>query len=435
VETQKTVGLYMDSATVLADPGYLPALQEQIGLNLVILGFGGQLPQRVLDLSPYDAIPPTEEGLRSLLARHIDGEPSATSLTSVLQTAGPHMHQGGDDAQLRQAMAHIKGLGMRVWLLGGGWTANDFDVVMFCPSKERINVWYEAVYTHMATEYGADGVDITHARYPMTSYPRGMFVCTCDDCAATAAEMGFDMARMVADIHAARQQLAAGLLPAMAAQLRGALGATDAFQVLGMPAGVHEWFTFRARLLERNLTRIRDAVHRAAGDDFVFGTDTYPASLAMFVGHDQTRWHHFSDFASPLVSHLDIFPMQTMAAWTGFLRELSPRWAEQDVLALLYRMVGYDGMGLPEEVARFALGEPDCEFRNMPLVDFVLRDTAKARLYLDPDIPSYPIIQGGGDPHLWPRAAIEQIVQGIEDQGHQGYMLQGTRSLMDWPAP
>jgi hypothetical protein len=433
VETQQTVGLYLDTATILNNPGYLEALQEQLGLNLVILGFSGQLPQHVLDLSPYDSLPPTDTGLQQLLARHIDGRPSATSLESVRQTAGPHMHLGGSDAQLRQAIEQIQRLGIRVWLLGGGWTANDFDVVMFCPSKERINRWYEAVYTHMATQYGVDGVDITHARFPMTSFPRGMFLCTCEDCAAAADSLGFDMAHMVADIHSARERLAEGVLLRLAPQFSHGLGAIDLFQLLGMPSGVCDWFTFRARLLERNVARFRAAVHAAAGEDFVFGIDTYPASLALFVGHDQTRWDRFSDFASPLVSHLDIFPMQTLAAWTRFLLELCPQWNETDALRLLYRLVGYDSLGLPDRIAQFVLGQPDCEFRNMPLAEFVLLDTAKARLCLPPDMPSYPIIQGGGSPHLWPRAAIDTIIQGIREQGHQGYMLQGAQRLVDFP--
>jgi len=48
---------------------------------------------------------------------------------------------------------------------------------MFCPNDAQVNAWYEAVFTHMATQYGVEGVDITHARYPMTSEPRGMFLC------------------------------------------------------------------------------------------------------------------------------------------------------------------------------------------------------------------------------------------------------------------
>jgi hypothetical protein len=433
MSTDQTVGLYLDAGTILRHPGYLETLQERLGLNLVILGFTGQVPQQVLDLSPFDGAPPSDDRLHSLLCRHLDGRPSATSLERVRHSSGPHLHLGGNDAELRQAIAQIRRLGIRVWLLAGGWTANDFDVVMFCPSKEPVNRWYEAVYTHLATAYGVDGVDVTHARYPMTSFPRGLFLCTCEDCHRTARELGYEMPRMIEEIQAARTRLAGMSGSRLAAVLQRAMGATDVFQALGMAAGVYDWFAFRSRLLERNLTRFREAVHRAAGPDFVFGADTYPASLAMFVGHDQTRWDWFSDFASPLVSHLDLFPMQTLTVWADFLRGLWPGLGEAEALGLLYRLLGYDALGLPSRIADFALGQPDCEYRNVPLVEFVLLDTAKARAYLPPGIPSYPIIQGGGAPHQWPRQDIEAIIAGLHEQGHQGYMLQGTASLVDFP--
>jgi hypothetical protein len=125
--------------------------------------------------------------------------------------------------------------------------------------------------------------------------------------------------------------------------------------------------------------------------------------------------------------------MQTLTVWADLLRTLCPGLGEAEALGLLCRLVGYDSLGLPTRIVDFALGQPDCEFRNVPLVEFVLLDTAKARLYLPPEIPSYPIIQGGGAPHRWPRQDIEAIIAGLQEQGHQGYMLQGTASLVDFP--
>jgi len=431
----QTVGLYLDAGSVVAWPGYLEALQERIGLDLVIVGFSGELPDQVQRLSPYDHAPPSDECLRGLLCRHLDGSTGATSLDPVRNSVGPHVHMGGDDAQLRRAIARAKKLGLRVWLLAGGWTANDYHVAMFCPGQEAINDWYEAVYVHLARAYGADGLDVTHARYPMTSYPRGLFLCTCSACARTAAAMGYDMPAMCADLRAARGTLARLDGRRLAAALQRGMGIADAHQALGLAAGVWQWFTFRTRLLARNLARFRAAVHAAAGAQFTFGADTYPASLAMFVGHDQTRWDQFSDFASPLVSHLDIFPMETLVTWARFLLSLWPGLAETEALRLVYRLLGYDGLSLPDTIAGFALGAPDCEFRNVPLAEMVLLDTGKARACLPPGTPSYPIIQGGGAPHCWPRSAIERIVSGLQAQGHQGYMLQGTGSLMAWPEP
>jgi len=93
-------------------------------------------------------------------------------------------------------------------------------------------------------------------------------------------------------------------------------------------------------------------------------------------------------------------------------------------------MTGYDSLALPETIAQMAIGEDDCEYRNIPLRELLALDMAKARLTLPAGMPSYPIIQGGGAPHLWPRLIIEGIIEDATRLGHQGVMLQGTSSLL-----
>jgi hypothetical protein len=427
------IGIYGSTSMVLETPGYLDLLQQHLGLNVIILGFSGQLPEQVLRTSPFDGTPPSAETLRSLLCQHLDGRPSSEKLDSTRGHIGPHVSATGDDATLRRAIDQAQRMGLQVWLLAGGWTSSDFDVVMFCPGQERVNRWYEAVYSHLASDYGVAALDITHARFPMLSYPRGMFLCTCDHCARAAQELGYDMARMTAALRETRERLAGMPVDRLVPIMAHAAGLGDVIQALGAGHGVIEWFTFRAELLSRNLERFRQAVRAAAGESFVFGVDTYPASLSLYVGHQHSRWAECSDFASPLVSHVDIFVTQALAEWAGFLQGLIPGLGESDALDILYRLTGYDGLGMPRTVAEFALGEPDSEFRHVPLVDLVGRDLDKARLYLPETLPSYPIIQGGGAPHDWPREAIEAILHRSYGAGHNGVMFQGTRSLVEYP--
>lgn len=427
---KKRIGIYLTPQVILGNPGYLEVLRDQLGLNLLVLVWNGELPPEVLAQSPYDGAPPTPENVRSLIARHLDGQPSTDKFTSAMKSVGPHVSAGGNDQEVRAAIQVAKGVGLEIWLMGGMYTASDFDVLMYCPSKEQNNRWYEAVYTYLATGYGVDGLDITHARYPMTSYPRGLFLCTCDDCAHSAAGLGYDMEAMQADIQQAWTRLKQIDGRRLAAVARHDMGPFDYLQLLGMRPGVVQWFKFRSELLARNVQRFRNAVHRAAGEEFIFGTDTYPASLSMLVGHNLSRWSEFSDFASPLLSHVDIFPMQTLTEAAQFVRRLYPAVSEAEALQMVYRFAGYDGLQLPDSIAAFALGEPDCEFRNIPLRDFVALDMAKARLYLPADIPSYPIIQGGGAPWLWPREIVEAVMAAALELGHDGYIFQGTKSLV-----
>lgn len=432
VEKKKRVGLYLDADVIVRNPDYLSVLRDQIDLNLLVLMYKGELSADVLAQSPFDGTPPSPDNVRSIIARHLDGNPSARKLDNAMQSVGPHVAAGGDDQATREAIRIAHDAGLEIWFMGGAWTASDYDVLMYCPSKEVNQRWYEAVYTYLATDYGVEGLDITHARYPMTSYPRGLFLCTCDDCARSAAELGYDMAAMKADIqdaYARLQQIDGKRLAALA---RESMGPFDYMQLLGMRPGVFQWFTFRSELLGRNLSHLRDAVHAAAGDDFIFGADTYPASFSMLAGHNLSRWSEFSDFASPLLSHVDIFPMRTLTVSAQFLGSVYPELSEAERLQIVYRFAGYDSLAMPDTIADFALGEPDCEFRNIPLVDLVTLDMAKARLYLPEDIPSYPIIQGGGAPHDWPRADIETLMRNALDLGHDGYIYQGTTSLLDF---
>jgi hypothetical protein len=432
MERKKRVGLYLDPKTVLRNPGYLEALQKAVGLNLIILSYTGQLSQDVLALNPFDGAPPSDQRIRALITRDIYGRVIATSLEPAQISLGPHMGRHGDDKELSAAMQEIHSKGIEVWLLGGGWQGSDYKLLGYCPSKEENNRWYEAVFAYMARSYGAEGVDVTHARYAMTSEPAGLWACACPDCAHTAGELGYDMGQMVADIKAAYARLRHIDGQRLVDALGTGMGFFDLMQVLGLRAGVWQWFEFRARLLARNLKRFRDTVHATAGRDFVFGSDTYPASQSMFVGHDHSHWSEFSDFASPLLSHADIFCTKPMHDWARFLLRLYPRISERDALQVIYRLLGYDNLGMPSNLAGFALDAPDREYRNIPLVDVIVRDMAKARLYLGDDIPSYPIIQGGGAPSDWPRQIIDALIAGAAQWGHDGVIFQGTNALVDY---
>ncbi len=426
------IGLYLGLQEVLHNPGYLEALQQGMGLNLVILGFSGEVPPEVMALNPFDGQPPSDERILSLITRDLDGRPVARKLDSARHSLGPHTGPGGNDRELREAIGRLHALGIEVWLLAGCWVSSDYDLVMYCPSNEAVNRWYEGLYAHIAAAYGAEGLDITHARYPMLSELPGMMTCTCDNCARTAASMGYDMLAMVAALRGVGRTLQHLDKRYLLDLSRLSMGPFDYCQLLGLDKGVAQWFRFRADLLLRNIARFRSAVHAAGKPGFIFGADTYPASLSMFAGHDYTRWSQHSDFSSPLISHVDIFVTKAMVLWARFLQQLIPDLQETEALRIVYRFMGYDSLALPSDYAHFALGEPDCEFRHVPLRELLALDMAKARLYLSPGIPCYPIIQGGGAPHLWPREIVDRTMEDAWALGHEGVIFQGTKNMVSF---
>ena len=114
------------------------------------------------------------------------------------------------------------------------------------------------------------------------------------------------------------------------------------------------------------------------------------------MGHNHAAWGTFSDFASPLVSHISVFVCDTLMVWARFLRELQPALSEAEALQAVYRFVGYDEVGLPASIAGYELDHPERLAHVLPLEDLILCDLIKARLWLSPELPSYPIIHGTG---------------------------------------
>ncbi|MFH1570123.1 MAG: hypothetical protein ABIL09_19175 [Gemmatimonadota bacterium] len=418
-------GIYLGAAQVLANPDYVPRLRDRIGLNLAIVSYAGAVPPEVVAKSPFDGTPLSDACLHALVARHLDGGPvDPQEFDLVRAEVGPSVRQA-DDAAFRQALAQLRGDGVEIWICASSWTHRR---LMYCPSNPAVQEWFEAYYRYLATGYDADGIDLTHARFPMGSFPRGLLACTCTDCTAAAARLGYDMAQMTAALRAAHGRLAGLDGRRLAAAAAQGLGPFDLWQALGFETGVADWFRCRCDLLGQQLARSRQAVKGAAGADYVFGTDTHPASLASFVGHDHTRWAAFSDFASPLVSHISAFVCDTLIVWARWLRAQQPALTEAEALQAVYRLVGYGDLELPTSIAGYELDHPERLAHLLPLEELILCDLTKARLWLPPEVPSYPIIHGTG----WPRPAIDAIVRRAAAAGHDGIMWQGTDELMEY---
>ena len=418
-------GIYLTTNVVLKYPDYVERLRDVIGLNTVVISFTGEMSQEVLALSPFGGRTPTDEELAALVLRHFDGRPvDPLEYDRARDLCGPGVAASGDDAAFRKAVGQLKDAGLNVWTYGGAWTIRR---LMFCPSREDVQAWLEAACVYWVTQYDLDALDITHFRYPMASFPLGLFGCTCSSCTAAAAELGYDMEAMVADLKSAREGLRKLDGARLAEVIRLGFGFFDVIHALGLRSGVLDWVRFRCDLLTRNLARFRAAVHAAAPGK-AFGTDTYPASMALTAGHNLLRWGEMADFASPLVSHISAFICNTFIEWARFLQEEIPDLGEEDALQLVYRFNGYDGMGLPETIAAYGADESATLAYRIPTADLVLRDLVKTKLYLPPDMPSYPIVHGEG----WPRETIDRIVGEARRLGHNGIVWQGTEELMEY---
>jgi hypothetical protein len=421
------VGIYLGTDVILQHPDYLRQLQSQIGLTTVVLSFTGDLPEDVRRKSPFAQSPPTEEQLTDLVMKHMDGQPvDPREFARAQDSMGPGLGARGDDESYRAAIATLRELGLDVWLCGSSWTIRR---LMFCPSRSQTGDWFEAVYRYWAKEYDIDALDLTHARYPMGSFPLGLFGCTCTHCQMKAAEMGYDMPAMLAGLRAVGERLRELDGGRLGECVRLGIGFFDVVQALDLSSSVLDWFRFRCELLRTQLTRYRNAVHAESGGRILCGGDTFPASMSLTAGHDHRRWADHFDFASPLVSHISAFVVNTLVEWAQFLQEqVGPELDEADALATIYRFCGYDGMGLPESYDEINIEAAGTLAERVPVADLVIRDLAKAKLFLPPQTPSFPIIHGEG----WQRDTIDTIVGAAQRLGHDGVIWQGTSELVDY---
>lgn len=423
----KLVGVYLPCEVVNEDPGYLDALQRDLGLTHLLLSSRAvRLPPATLALNPFRAAADPREALEALVSRGFDGEIYADldEARAGTEGRGPSV-TFGDDSGLLRAIEISKARGLKAWYIGGAWTANS---LMFCPSKEPINAWLEAVFADIARNYEVEAIDVTHARYPKFAFVETLFQCACPDCVRSAAELGYDLPRIVAGLRRAIERLGEVSASGLAALVRNPAGLGDLIQVLPETADLARWLDFRCDLIARNLRRFRQAV-RSSGRPVLFASDTYPPALAAIVGHRYADWPSHSDFYSPLLSHIFAFITMGFANWTRFFQEQVADLSEGDALRLLYRLTGYDELGMPETIEALGLDRPDGEFRQVPIVGLMERDLAKSRLYASAEIPSYPIVQGG----VWPPIVVRRLVDAAERIGHDGIIFQGTGSLVSYP--
>jgi len=416
-------GIYLTTNIVEEHPDYIRRMRDEIGLNTVVLGFTGEMPDEVMRLSPFGGKVPTDEALEKVILRHFDGRPvDPREYEQARNLCGPGVLAKGDDVAFKRVVDQLKAEGLDVWTYGGAWTIRR---LMFCPSQAATQDWLEAACIHWATDYGLAALDITHFRYPMGSFPIGLFGCTCSSCKSAASDLGYDMDEMVADLLHAWEALRKLDGKRLGDVVRLGFGFFDVIHALGLRSGVLDWVRFRCDLVVQNLTRFKSAVH-GASPTTRFGTDTYPASMALTAGHDYRRWDQMADFASPLVSHISAFTVNTFVEWARFLQEEIPNLAEEDALQVVYRFGGYDGMGLPETIEAFGHEEAATLAYRIPTADLVMRDLVKAKFLLPEGVPSYPIIHGEG----WPRKTVDRIVSEMKAIGHNGVIWQGSDELM-----
>jgi len=426
--TNKTVGLYCGADTIVKDPGYLDALQQDAGLNLILTGGAFNLSRELRESAPYV----TPEGRQ-----------------------GAGLGWSDDDAVLHRAIELCHARGVAVWFVIGGWHGGgenhpDFCAcdlwgrpmhalprpkhaletgLAVCPSRSELNDWRQRATAEIVQRYDIQGVDITHARNIAPAYLPAWWSCGCQHCQRRATALGYDFGDMRNSVDAFLARLRR-LTPAQVRHAADAkLGLAGLQQLLGLDGGLADWFNFRADITSDNLRGLRQAVHGATTRPVVFGSDSFPPSFALLVGHRYADLAGSAcDYTSTLISHVAFFVYATLASFADLLLQSVDGLAESDALRLTYTVFGYDHFAMPDAIAGFHLGNWDLEEASTPIADLVEKEFALARALNPGRVPSYPVIKGT----LWSKETVRRLIRSAEAIGHEGIIFQGTTALTEY---
>jgi hypothetical protein len=420
------VGLYLASQTAADDPGYLDALQQAVGLNLLILSGGYTLSPDVQQMNPLKA-----------------------------ERQGPGFSWEVEGSTLERAIDNAHKRGIQVWLLMGCWQIGaeqhpdlcaqdmwgnrltDYPLypycseqrsLTFCPSDEDINTFYEAAYADVIRQYPLDGIDITHARYTSPAFWPSMFSCACERCRRRAQCLGFDWERMHDHSLTAIDSLKSVDSTTLQRFTGPGVGIGDLVHSVTGREGVLDWFNFRAEVISHNIKRFHDAVHQATDRSVVFGVDNFPPSVALFAGH---RYHDFMsvcDYTSPLLSHPSYFVLAVIQSWSHTLRTWIPDLSEVDALHTIYGLLGFDKLRLPGKIDHLGNGLPESEPDVPGLEELVHFDLVKARQHNTGEVPSYPVLMGG----LWSRGTVQRLTEAARALGHEGVIYQRSEAITSY---
>lgn len=123
----RLVGLYLQQETILRDPGYLDALQEEIGLTHVIVAGPVRHSEATLALNPFGR-GDRPDRLFELAVRRVDGSPLLYEGDTAEARAGRRSDIlfgilfTDDDAPCRRAIALCRERGLAFWARAWGWT-------------------------------------------------------------------------------------------------------------------------------------------------------------------------------------------------------------------------------------------------------------------------------------------------------------------------
>ena len=419
---------FCETEKVADDPDVLGRLRDTVGLTTIMpeshvchtSGFGAS--EEISRRGPFEDWRSRSE----LWPRGKDG-----IYPPVAGTVG-----GFDDDPLLRLIQGARKAGIEVWGHLGLWSYGG-DVypelalqdlegrpldhryrqwgIGLCPSRRQVIDWVRDCLVDVARRYELDGFCVDHARYPAPASVHALMACGCEACQSEAQRLGEDFGAMRDGVLKVRSQIRSLRADDLRRLEHLGAGLTDMATLLEGGAEALRWLRFRARILAERMGEFRDAV-RDVDAGLVFGSDVFAPSISLLGGHDYRQWEKVTDYLTGGSSQGGVVGWATGATnaareWSGALCRTVEGVGEATALRLMYRLLGLDGLCLPEGVEALEKQAP-------PVAELYGREIDRLQTYTTGRVPLYPPISATGGPEQ-----VRQLCRAVVEGGCDGAML------------
>lgn len=431
------IGCYASADQIVNNPKYIDALQNDLGVNMLIVHHPIRIPEWLQAMNPL--------GSRAFM--HIGHTIDDSLLTGAIEET----HRRGMDFWLYFSGHHYGGESRSIM-------GETFEGIKFvdlppipyayaqseytaCFEKPAVREYETAVFGYAAGMYDVDCMYVTHYRYASPSFWTNLFGCACPDCRAAAYAMGYDFQRMRASMKKLRRGLERLDRTTVERAARFRMTFPDFLMELGDDNGVLDWLVFRAKVVGNGLGRIHDAVHTATNHRSGFVTDTLGSTMSLLAGHNHEDFPGgLSDAFHPL-TWLDWQYLGVVAAWANQLCGWVPGLDESTALKVTLSLFGWDRIGLSDRrIADYALqktapvhssGDAAIAFYSAlgpdRIVGLLTHEWTRMAAFNRGRLPAHPVIKG----FEWPEKVCREMMERARDIGLNGYILQRTDVFID----
>jgi hypothetical protein len=297
-----------------------------------------------------------------------------------------------------------------------------------CPTNQKLRDLAKKTINLLAKNFSIQGITVTHNRYsPLSHNLMNLFGCTCSSCKREAEKLGYDFERMKGSLELFLERLKHLDKHDFALILDSS--PMDALYNFGLNRGLLDWLRFRCDVISVNMRDLHSAA-KSGNSSIKFGTDVFPPSFSLLVGHSYKDIEKEVDFVSPLLSHPYIFTLLSFAVPTRQLLEWNNDLPEGSVLSAAYSFAGYKSLNFPlttKRLIRSVISPGD--FNGKVATDILDLECRKATSCLSSKTLKYAYVSAQREisPH-----GVARRLKSLKDSGTNGVIFQFGRFFSNY---